>query len=92
MSKKKVEGASADPGEPRRLDSETQHEARKRELYKELAELGEPVPEPYKPHAPQEYPKMLYGADGAQTVVESADEEAALEGDWSTTPPAKDGE
>lgn len=33
-----------------------------------------------------EYPKMLYGADGKTTVVASAKDEAALVGDWYTTP------
>ena len=33
-----------------------------------------------------EYPKMLYGPGGITTVVASAKDEAALKGDWFTTP------
>lgn len=33
-----------------------------------------------------EYPKMLYGPKGQTRIVESAEEEKALKGDWFTKP------
>jgi len=35
-----------------------------------------------------EYPKMLYNKDGAQRIVQNAQEAEKLGGDWSDKPPS----